>query len=348
MTNAISNTRISEFRAFIESETASRRNDEEHYVKGSINRFKAAEMLLNAANMDEKAWRGALAAKGVSRYVGDLVNKLRLNGFQSIIRWVVRTNELTQMLVMLHSGKRSSVEFADRTGRRYGPVRIMCAMLAFMQACPDFPLASELRELLRIMNPQRTDEVFQKFLEFIRPEKRGGDSAAKPAETSSASGDVDALTARAEDLKNALECAQIQIASYEREIAGLREEMEDSVWLDVMAQMNSPAFGMLLDQFAAAEENLSRLRRDGFDIPKELESVAACVRLFMRAVRSFGVVPLREVGSALDIDLEQSEEFDYSGTEFENADNIITIRIVSPGWKYKETVFSRPRAVSAS
>lgn len=346
MSNQILDKRIEEFRAFIESETASRKNDEEHYIRDSISRFKAAEMLLNAANTDEKTWRSELTAKGVSRHVRNLAGKLRLSGFQSITRWAARTDELTKSLIMLYSGKRTSLGLADTD--RHGSVRIMCAMLAFLHACPDFPLASGLRELLRIMNPQRTDEVFQKFLEFIRPEDRGDEGAAESGGTPQTVCDVDALTSRAEDLKNALECAQIQIASYEREIAGLREEMEDAVWLDVMTQMNSPAFGMLLDQFAAAEENLARLRRDGFNIPKELESVAACVRLFMRAVRSFGVVPLREVGAALDIDLEQSEEFDYSGTEFESADNIITIRIVSPGWKYKDTVFSRPRAVSVS
>ncbi len=104
---------------------------------------------------------------------------------------------------------------------------------------------------------------------------------------------------------------------------------------------------MLLDQFAAAEENLRRLRSEGFQVPHEIESVPPCVRMFMRALRSLGAEPIRTPGETLEITLEESEDYDYSGSDF--ADDVAAsgerkrVQVLTPGWRYKGAVFSAPR-----
>ena len=100
---------------------------------------------------------------------------------------------------------------------------------------------------------------------------------------------------------------------------------------------------MLLDLFAKSEQTLKQLGRE---IPKELSSVSMCVRMFMRTMRNvFMISPVHVIGEKLKLTLEQAEKYDYSGSDFENGDEIKNVEVISPGWRYGNEVFSLPKVI---
>ena len=116
--------------------------------------------------------------------------------------------------------------------------------------------------------------------------------------------------------------------------------------IDVLARMNSPEAGMLIDQFAKSEQTLKQLSSAGYQIPPELASVPLCVRLFMQTMRNvFTVSPLHTIGETLALTLEDSGSYDYTGSDFEDSDEAKTVRVISPGWKCGDEVFSRPKVI---
>ena len=156
---------------------------------------------------------------------------------------------------------------------------------------------------------------------------------------------IEVLTGKIKDLKSALECAQIQICSYEKRMESLQKKFADNVWFDALSQMNSPSMGMLLDQFAAAEENLRKLRSRGVEIPREIESIPACIRMFMRAMGSLGVAAIEKPGAVLNITLAESESYEYSGSDFVDSVEQKAVQVLSPGWIYGDRIVSLPRVV---
>ena len=119
--------------------------------------------------------------------------------------------------------------------------------------------------------------------------------------------------------------------------------------IDVLSRMNSKEAGMLIDQFAKSEQTLKQLSSAGCQIPPELASVPLCVRLFMQTMRNvFTVSPIHTIGETLTLTLEDAGSYDYTGSDFEDSGTAKTVRVISPGWKCGDEVFSRPKVIEVS
>ena len=145
-----------------------------------------------------------------------------------------------------------------------------------------------------------------------------------------------------EDFRTALEFTRTQIELLEAGMEEMREEASNEAVVVFFQEMNSERAGRLLDQFAISDKGLKKLRRSGYDFPPEAESIPASVRMFVRFLGERDVKPMAELGERLAITLEDSDEYDYQGSDFADGEDEKLVEIVRPGWEYKGTVISKP------
>jgi flagellar motility protein MotE (MotC chaperone) len=147
-----------------------------------------------------------------------------------------------------------------------------------------------------------------------------------------------------EDLRAALEIAEQQLESLQDEIDQIRDEAKQEAVVSFFQEMNSVKFSNLLEQFSNAEEMLKRLKRENYKIPQEIEVIPALIRMFMRFLKMHGVQPKALIGLQRHINLKESEEYEYVGSDFEDADEQKAVEIKSTGWEYAGTLISKPKA----
>lgn len=147
-----------------------------------------------------------------------------------------------------------------------------------------------------------------------------------------------------EDLRAALEIAEQQLESLQDEIDQIRDEAKQEAVVSFFQEMNSVKFSNLLDQFSNAEEMLNRLKHNRYEIPQEIEVIPALVRMFMRFLKMYGVEPKTTIGLQKNMNLKESEGYEYVGSDFKNVDEMKPVEIKSTGWEYASTLISKPKA----
>lgn len=140
------------------------------------------------------------------------------------------------------------------------------------------------------------------------------------------------------DLRAAVEIAQQQLEAVNEELEQTRVKAKHEATLAFFQEMNSGKHSNLLDQFLKAEDLVKRLKRDGVEIPQEIELIPITVRLFNRFLKTQGIRPKAVVGETKEITLSESDEYEYIGSEWEDAEGTKTVRVISAGWLYDGTL----------
>ena len=107
--------------------------------------------------------------------------------------------------------------------------------------------------------------------------------------------------------------------------------------------MNSGQHSNLLDQFLKAELLVRGLKRQGTEIPQEIELIPSLIRMFTRFVKMQGIRPKAVVGDQKEITLSESDEYEYTGSSWEDPGERKTVEIQSAGWIYGNTLISKPK-----
>ena len=315
--------------------------------------FETVELLLACSNKAEEDFKRVLCPKDrkLLNSVRIVTKRLRLQNFDALKRWVLRTRWYARNLAFwLHNRHIDPRRLARLTALADAhSFEQIAVLVTFLEVCHDFPCGTLMYELLRIASPGNLKGLVQSLLTTLQEltihEEDQSTAAEDMPELQEDSDCIEVLTGKIKDLKSALECAQIQICSSEKRMDSLQKKLADNVWFDALSQMNSPAMGMLLDQFAASEENLRKLRSRGVEIPREIESIPACIRMFIRAIEALGVVPIKKPGAILNITLTESESYEYSGSDFVDSAERKAVQVVTPGWIYGDRIISLPRVV---
>jgi hypothetical protein len=143
-----------------------------------------------------------------------------------------------------------------------------------------------------------------------------------------------------DDLRAAAEIAQHQLEALQEEIEHIRDEAKQETVITFFQEMNSGQHSNLLDQFLKAE---SLVREQGTEIPRELELIPMLIRLFTRFVKRQGLRSKAVVGEQKVITLSESDEYEYTGSSWEDSDERKTVEIQSAGWIYGNTLISKPK-----
>jgi hypothetical protein len=146
-----------------------------------------------------------------------------------------------------------------------------------------------------------------------------------------------------DDLRAAAEVAQHQLEALQEEIEHIRDEAKQETVITFFQEMNSGQHSNLLDQFLKAELLVRGLKKQGTEIPQEIELIPILIRMFTRFVKIQGLRPKAVVGDQKVITLGESDEYEYTGSSWEDPDERKTVEIQSAGWIYGNTLISKPK-----
>ncbi|RKU29372.1 hypothetical protein C6495_14265 [Candidatus Poribacteria bacterium] len=137
------------------------------------------------------------------------------------------------------------------------------------------------------------------------------------------------------DLRAALEIAQQRFEVVNEEVKHIREEAKLDATIAFFQEMNSGKHSSLLDQLLKAEGLVKGLKKNGIEIPQEIELIPIIIRMFNRFLKTQGIVPKATVGAKMEITLSDSDEYEYIGSEWEDPGETKTVEVISAGWLYE-------------
>lgn len=144
------------------------------------------------------------------------------------------------------------------------------------------------------------------------------------------------------ELRSSLSLLSIENENLTQELEELKEHSETNAKLEIFEEMNSSSSDSLLDNFFYNDNQLNTLKKLGYEIPKELESIYITTRSFMKILKKLEVKQIQKIGRIVYLNLEESMDYQYFGTEFKDSEELKEVKIESPGWKYKDKVISKP------
>lgn len=132
----------------------------------------------------------------------------------------------------------------------------------------------------------------------------------------------------------------------------LQEEFEEQLaagkakeLTDFFARLNSEKYGCILDELLVVRRGVEELRRSDFELPIEINGLLILVKKLIQFVRDSHIEPIMKIGSIRQVTAADVEFFNYEGTPFQTPDEKKQVRVISPGWIYrdKELQISRPK-----
>ena len=113
---------------------------------------------------------------------------------------------------------------------------------------------------------------------------------------------------------------------------------------DFFVSLNSAKYGNFLDKIPLTEELLKEIRKNekDFDIPQEVKRVLIFIKSVIKFIKDQGITPIEEINRVFEGIAEDIAEMDYVGEEFID-DEIKKLRVIAPGYKYKDLIISIPK-----
>lgn len=321
----------------------------------------------------------------LGKRIHDLLGELRrrrLNTVEMRERWSNQISRMGKHLITLIGSSRTTSttdirslykELNDFVWKRIEPMNAK-AILAVLERhiAPDCRPKQDLRHLLQKSDFSYAQLLVSKILDYIGREcklftRNNLQDTIKSttefinqtltaetttqqdthdiAEPSAKEQEMERLRQENENFRTALEIAQQQLERLENEIDIIRSEAKTEAKVTFFQQMNSSQFGCLLDQFSCSEERLKEIKRSGYAFPVEVESVPVVIRMFMRFVKYCEVTPLKALGDSFKVNLSQSDQYQYEGSEFLNDAEEKIVQVSTCGWQYSGQIISKPKVV---
>lgn len=113
---------------------------------------------------------------------------------------------------------------------------------------------------------------------------------------------------------------------------------------DFFVSLNSAKYGNFLDKIPLTEDLLKDIRRNekDYDIPQEVKRVLIFIKSVIKFIKDQGITPIEEINRVFEGTAEDIAEMDYVGEEFID-DEIKKLRVIAPGYKYKDLIISIPK-----
>ena len=323
--------RMDKFKEYLASEISARKNTRPHKIMMSITDHAALMRLYKCAGKGWAYLEGLIVSgdKEIVQSVQYFMKILEITDPESLKAWGARVERLADILVRRQKNGRDGItddEFSLMKKFRDieeddKPTRLLLltSMSLFAVNCgEEFTPKSMMAEYLEIMNPHKVIGLYKMLFQTITAYRR-------------------------RDRKPARQNLEAPVQTPETPI---QEEGHEAAVNEVLDLLNSQESGMLLDQFAKAENTLRQLAAKEIAIPEELSSLSLCVKIFMRTMRNvFGISPVFKTGEILEMSLDQAQRYIYSGSDFADDEDTKKVEVIAPGWKRGEDIFSLPRII---
>lgn len=357
--------RVKRFSKYLESEISARRKVSADKINASETDFAALMSLYRCAWKDEASFEGLKYSgdRRFARSVQFLLNTLEIRNFSGLKEWASKIKHYAGFLSKIEAdgiGAVTSSELDILMSLKERPrvVRsLLTIMSLFCENCSDdFSPKSLLAEYLAVIHTGNVQSLYKNLLLALIPERseknkepESKSQSQNEASESQSSNENSAPANQTDILRSQLEEAYTRLNESEKQRRILMQEGKEAAINEVLAIMNSQEAGMLIDLCAKCEKTLKDFAQKGITLPEEYTPLSTCVKVFMRIMRNvFEITPVFETGEILEANLEQAQEYIYTGSEFSDSEEVKKVKVTAPGWKRKEEIFSRPHVVEVS
>lgn len=230
----------------------------------------------------------------------------------------------------------SYMNLQRRNGQFDFKSKIFCLML--YTRYPEIDMAGDFRSF-ESFGPAYAKSVRRDIEDFVRNICR-----VQPRESKRLS----ESDRKIEELENALRQNEILMKDLQEEFNNRLEENHQEEMLEFFSRLNSDKYGCILDEMMSAYSGIKKLRRDKVQLPLEITGLFRFIENFARFVRDNEINPIMKLGS---IQEWRERDFNASGSEYvsgspyTSADEVKRVKVISPGWFYKDRdiQIARPR-----
>lgn len=146
-----------------------------------------------------------------------------------------------------------------------------------------------------------------------------------------------------EDLMSAYEITQHELDNIKDSARDMEMEGEKKAVINFFKTMNSSIQGNLLDTIGQTEKHIRVLKSEGWEPAPEVESLSTTIRLLFNFLKKYGLSPLEELGKIMEVNLRQSELYEYAGSEFKDENELKKVQVKAPGWAFGRDIIARPK-----
>ena len=109
--------------------------------------------------------------------------------------------------------------------------------------------------------------------------------------------------------------------------------------------MNSDKYGCILDAVLSVRNGVRQLRKENVQLPPEIGGLFILIDRLAQFIRDSEINPILKPGLIKDVRLDEIESCDYEGSPFLNTTEVKRVKVLSPGWVYKnkDVQIARPR-----
>lgn len=150
---------------------------------------------------------------------------------------------------------------------------------------------------------------------------------------------------RASQLENILERTNTMLQDLQEEFEEQLQANKVKELADFFAKLNSEKYGCILDELLVINKGIDGLKKNGVEIPIEINGLLIMVKKLIQFVRDSHIEPIMKINSIMEVTAADVEFCNYEGTPFSAPGEKKKVKVVSPGWIYrdKELQISRPK-----
>ncbi len=228
-----------------------------------------------------------------------------------------------------------------REGERYKVQdRIACIMLYVKH--PELDTGNDAATIERFGNVYMKHFLFDAsdFLKNICGKSKSGAKGDKK----------DSQQEKIELLENMLSRSDMLLKDLQDEFdARIKQSHQDDL-VEFFSRLNSEKYGCILDAVLSARNGVRQLRKDKVQLQPEIGGLFILIERFAQFIRDSEINPILKPGSVKDMRLDEVESCDYEGSPFLNTTEVKRVKVLSPGWVYKnkDVQISRPRLKEVS
>lgn len=228
---------------------------------------------------------------------------------------------------------KSYMKLQDRCSNFDFKSKIFCLMLYTKH--PEIDANADYRNFEKF-GAAKAKQVRRDIEDFVRNVCR-----IQPRETRR----LDASERKIEELENALKQNEILLKDLQDEFDKRLEENHQEEMIEFFSRLNSNQYGCILDEIMSLRSEIKRLRKENVQLPPEIGGLFILVDNLARFVRDNEINPLMKLGTVHELKSGEIGACEYDGTAYASASEVKRVRVISPGWYYKDRniQIARPR-----
>lgn len=146
------------------------------------------------------------------------------------------------------------------------------------------------------------------------------------------------------ELQCAIERSDMMLKDLQDEFEEQLDECKIQELTEFFSKLNSDNYGRILDQLFVMRDGINRLRREHYELPREIDGLMILAVKLLQFVKDSHINPIMRVGTVMKVKAADIEGCQYEGSPFSNMDDVKTVKVTSPGWVFfdKDIQISRP------